>query len=203
MCASYEAKYKQEDISTLFNIQTPLFEFPFILFPRMDVPIIRLVADHKELLSARWGLLPSWVKDPERFRAATFNARAESISQTPSYRDAWRKRQRCILLVSRFFEWHSGADGKKTRYQLGLHDSDIFAVAGLWDHHEAEALESCTMMTTTANPLMARVHNKRPRMPVILKPEDYDSWLDPAVVVDERLFVPFDDVRMWARPVLG
>jgi putative SOS response-associated peptidase YedK len=150
----------------------------------------------------RWGLIPSWAKDPAAI-SHTINARAETVAEKPMYRSAFRAR-RCLLLVDGFYEWHAAQGAKaKQPYAIRARDGGGFALAGLWErwHRDgAEPITSCTIVTTTANATMAPIHD---RMPVILDPRDFDAWLDPETpAADLRaLLRPAPDDRLRAYPV--
>ena len=125
----------------------------------------------------RWGLVPSWAKDPS-IGYKTINARAETVANTPSFREPF-KSQRCLIPADGFYEWQRNGKTKQP-YCFEVNDSELFAFAGLWDswtNPHGELIESCTVLTTTPNSLLADIHD---RMPVILSPDDYDLWLDPA-----------------------
>jgi len=125
----------------------------------------------------RWGLIPSWAKDPA-IGNRLINARAETLADKPSFRTAF-KRRRCLIPADGFYEWRKDPGGKTPMY-VRLKSGDPFAFAGLWEawhSPEDETLLTCTIITTTPNSLMEKIHD---RMPVILKPDAYDRWLDPA-----------------------
>ena len=147
-----------------------------------------------------WGLIPSWAKDP-KIGAKMINARAETLSEKPSFRAAF-KRRRCLMLADGFYEWKKLAKGKQPMH-FSLQDHQPFGCAGLWEHWqsaEGSEIESCTVITTAANDLMRPVHD---RMPVILAPQDYDAWLDPQSSGDrlQNLLRPYAAAEMAAYPV--
>jgi len=132
----------------------------------------------------RWGLIPSWAKD-ERIGNRQINARVETVSEKPAFRDAFRHR-RCLVPGDGFYEW-SGAASPKQPYHIGLEDRGVFAFAGLWErwrNPSGRVIESCTVLTTEANGVLSELHS---RMPVIVDPESYALWLDPDVSDPERL----------------
>ena len=139
--------------------------------PTADVPVVRQNDGVRQLKLMRWGLLPSWTKDPMAM-PPLFNARADTVATKPSFRSAYKKR-RCIVPASGFYEWRK--EGKE-RWPLYFQRTDErpLAFVGLWEAWGD--VESCTIITTEANELMAPIHN---RMPVILARNDYDVWLDP------------------------
>ncbi len=159
------------------------------LLPRFNVapsqPVAVVVNDGRNTLDFyNWGLIPSWAKDT-RIGYKMINARGETLSEKPSFRNAY-KRRRCLLLSDGFYEWKHEGKEKQPVY-IHMADHEPFAFAGLWDVWNAPdggTIRSCTIITTEANDLMADVHN---RMPVILPFERYEDWLDPAERKPETL----------------
>jgi putative SOS response-associated peptidase YedK len=137
------------------------------------------------LTLTRWGLIPSWAKDPS-MGGRLINARAETLSGKPSFRDAYRKR-RCLIFADGFYEWKTG-EKAKTPFLLRMKSGSPFALAGLWerwqDRDSGREVLSSTIVTTGANGLVAPIHD---RMPVILGPEDYGVWLTPGRPDDAAL----------------
>lgn len=155
----------------------------------------------REVRAMRWGLVPSWAKDPA-IGHRTINARAETAATKPTFRKPFRER-RCLIVADGFYEW-AKAGGWKQPYYIRLGSGAPFAFAGLWDHWhptDGEPLESCTILTTAANAVVAPIHE---RMPVIVGGDDYRVWLDPAVRDVERLqplLRPYPADAMVAYPV--
>jgi putative SOS response-associated peptidase YedK len=149
----------------------------------------------------RWGLVPSWARDPA-IGNRMINARSETAATKPALRKPLRER-RCLILADGFYEWKREGS-RKQPYYIKLRDGEPFAFAGLWDRwHPAdgEPLETCTILTTTPNELVQTIHD---RMPVILPSSAYDPWLDPAVREVESLqalLVPYTAAEMIAFPV--
>ncbi|MGB9689461.1 SOS response-associated peptidase [Thermogutta sp.] len=144
----------------------------------------------REWAWVKWGLVPHWAEDPSGGNRL-INARAETVSTRPAFRTAARHR-RCLIPADGFYEWKASPSGKQA-YFVRLRGDKLFALAGLWDQWHSptgEILETCTILTVDPNPLVARFHN---RMPLILPPEAYDLWLNPAIV-------QFDKLRDWIRP---
>ncbi len=151
-----------------------------------------------------WGLIPSWAKD-NKGAYACINVRSDSVATKPSFRSAFKKR-RCLVLADGYYEWRK--EGKiKQPYLFEVDGGQSFAFAGLWEwwrppgDAEASALESCSLLTGEPNELQAKLHD---RMPIILDPAHYNTWLDPANENRERLqamLVPFPSERMTVRPV--
>jgi putative SOS response-associated peptidase YedK len=131
----------------------------------------------------KWGLIPSWVKDnksADEIRLKTFNARAESVEEKPSYSSSFRSK-RCIIPVKGFFEWQHSSTGKIPWY-IHRADNDIMSLAGLWsewsDTSTGETIATFSIITTIANDLMADIHNTKKRMPVVLERKSEAKWLD-------------------------
>jgi len=155
----------------------------------------------RELALLRWGLIPSWSKDPA-IGNRLINARAETAREKPSFRNAFR-RHRCLIPTNGFYEWQRQERGKQP-YFVRMRDGRPFAFAGLWDRWESAdegAIETCTILTTAPNAVLAPIHD---RMPVILPPAEYARWLDPGLLDTDSLgplLVPFPAEDMLALPV--
>jgi len=152
-----------------------------------------------------WGLIPFWVKDANLardIRMKTFNAKSESLGEKPSFRNSL-SRKRCIVLTSGFYEWHTEGN-KKTPYFIGLKDQTGFALAGLYDQwtnrETGEIIDTFTVITTRANPMMEEIHNLKKRMPVILTPGTEQKWLDLNIdPYKDNLFEPYPEELMFAE----
>ena len=137
---------------------------------------MRQIGAARELALLRWGLIPHWAKE-EKIGYRMINARAETVAEKPSFRVALRRR-RCLIPATGFYEWKAVPGGKQP-YNIQLVDGGLFAFAGLWERWQGDAgqvVESCTIIVTEANKAISPIHD---RMPVILDPSDYKSWLDP------------------------
>ena len=179
------------------------------LSPRYNIapsqPIAAVRTPHtgagRELALLRWGLIPSWSKDPA-IGNRLINARAETVQEEPSFRNAFR-RHRCLIPTNGFYEWQRRERGKQP-YFVRMRDGRVFAFAGLWDRWESpdkDVIETCTILTTAANTVLAPIHG---RMPVILPQAEYARWLDPALKDPDALsplLVPFPPEEMLAIPV--
>ncbi len=171
--------------------------------PSQSVAAIRAApaGSGRELALLRWGLIPSWSKDPA-IGNRLINARAETVREKPSFRSAF-KRHRCLIPANGFYEWQRQERGKQPFY-VRMRDGHLFAFAGLWDRWEGgeeAAVESCTILTTVANSALAPIHD---RMPVILPPGEYARWLDSCLEDTDslaNLLVPFPAEEMDAFPV--
>lgn len=149
----------------------------FNVAPRQRVPVVLAEEFRRVVRSMEWGLLPAWVKEREK-ALRPINARAETVAVKPSYRSALRAR-RVLVPADGFYEWRRTAGGGKEPVFFRPASGRPFAFAGLFDRWTAsgpEVLETFTLLTTTPNALVARVHD---RMPVILAEEDEEAWLDP------------------------
>lgn len=152
----------------------------FNVAPRSLQPVVRLDRDtgERELTVMRWGLIPYWSKDA-KMAYSTINAKAETVVTSAAFREAMKKR-RCLVPAEWFYEWQKVDAKTKQPFAIGLRDGGLFAFAGLWDAWKDRAtgqtIETYTVITTDANELMEKVHT---RMPVILRPQDYDRWIEP------------------------
>ncbi len=150
----------------------------------------------------RWGLVPSWAKDP-KVGHKMINARAETVAEKPSFQRPF-ERHRCLVPADGFYEWRTDPTrAAKIPMRVELTSKEPFAFAGLWDRWtdaEGRELRSFTILTTTANELVAKIYD---RMPVILRPEDEDQWLDPGAELAalKRMLVPYAGREMTAYAV--
>ncbi len=180
MCGRYTITSAPEAIRALFHYpEQPNFPPRYNVAPTQPIPIVRLVEGKRQFALVRWGLLPSWVKDPKNF-ALLINARGESVADKPAFRSAM-KRRRCLIPADGFYEWKA-VSGRKAPYFVRLKSGAPMAFAGLWETWtgpNGEELESAAIVTTEANRTLAPIHS---RMPVILAPEAFDLWLNTADV---------------------
>jgi len=181
VCGRYNLITDAEALIDFFEIDQVLVEAKglrprYNIAPGQSVPIIRNAGRGNELLLARWGLIPHWSREPGT-KYSTINARAETVAEKPSYRDAF-KRQRCLIPANGFYEWRRDGD-KKTPHHIHAPDNGLLAFAGVWDHwdKQGEGFDSCSIIVTTASRIMQPIHE---RMPVILNPAQYSTWLNPA-----------------------
>lgn len=162
--------------------EVPLLVPRYNIAPTQPVAAVRMggstAAPGRQLTELRWGLIPHWAKDPA-IGARMINARAETVTEKPAYKAALRRR-RCLIPADGFYEWRKHGR-RKQPYFITMQDDRLFALAGLWERWEGSDhsyIESCTVLTTEPNERVRPIHN---RMPVIVSPESYDLWLDPAV----------------------
>ena len=169
--------------------------------PSQSVGVIRVThAGHREFVALRWGLVPAWSPEP-RTAYSTFNARAETVADKPTYRHAFRRR-RCLIPADGFYEWRT-VGKRKQPYCIAPTDDEPFAFAGLWERWERDGtvVESCTIVVTTANATIAPLHD---RMPVILARADEALWLDPTQTdpaILQPLLIPCAPERLRVWPV--
>jgi putative SOS response-associated peptidase YedK len=168
--------------------------------PTQPVPVIRQSPKEpvRQLSLMRWGLIPSWAKDPSG-AAMMINARSETASIKPAYREPLRFR-RCLIPADGFYEWQRTGKSKQP-YCFEVNDGQLFAFAGIWDSWKDPSgswIRSCSILTTTVNAVTAPIHN---RMPVILAPDSYDRWLDPRAADASELLKPWDPRLMRSYPV--
>ena len=179
MCGRYTFKTRGQTVADLFGLlEEPDLEPRYNVAPTQQIPVVLEDSsdDGRTLEMMHWGLIPSWANDPS-IGSRMINARAETVSEKPSYRSAFKKR-RCLIVADGFYEWKK-TDAGKQPYYLRLKDESPFAFAGLWESwsmEEGEELRSATIITTEPNEVAAEIHN---RMPVILPPDLYDAWLEP------------------------
>lgn len=202
MCGRFTLTTPTQNLATLFDLErAPSLEPRYNIAPTQAVAVVRLTpAARREFTLMRWGLIPSWAKDPG-IGNSLINARAETVAEKPSFRSAF-KRRRCLIPADGFFEWQK-LEKRKQPYFIGLKDYRPFAFAGLWEHWEGgdgSVVDSCTIITTTANERVQMLHD---RMPVILQPADYADWLTPTTPVDLlfHLLRPYAAEEMIAFPV--
>lgn len=202
MCGRFTLITDIKAIAQNFGVEATLNAMPrYNVAPTQNVVAILNEDSSPHLALLRWGLIPAWAKD-ESIGSRMINARAETLAEKPSFKNLLRSR-RCLVVADGFYEWK--AEGKsKTPMYITLADNKPFAFAGLWDHWkdaEGEEVQSCTIITTEPNDLMASIHN---RMPAILRPGAYEDWLNPQLRDTDVLshwLTPYPTELMKARPV--
>src|SRR5437016_5228119 len=207
MCGRAKLETDVSEIKLVFRVPpeypTPNFAPSWNVAPTDNLPIIRYdaKAGSRTLDVMRWGLVPYWAKDL-KIGFSTINAMAETVYIKPVFREAFQRR-RCIVPVDNFYEWKKLGPKEKQPYAIALADRSLMALAGLWETWRSPAKEtvrSFTIVTTTPNELCADLHN---RMPVILSPDRWSTWLgeEPAdSAVLKSMLVPFPG-GMTAWPV--
>ena len=186
MCGRYSLTTPMEAVRRLFDFpERPDLAARVNIAPSQEVAAVRLGEGEtgtRHWVALRWGLIPSWANEPG-IGNRMINARAETLAEKPAFRAAFRRR-RCLIPADGFYEWKTER-GRKQPYRIALESGAPFAFAGLWGRWEGpkggaggdSGIESCTIVTTEANARLRTLHH---RMPVILAPEAYDLWLDPA-----------------------
>lgn len=201
MCGRFTNQAKYDEIEKEFKVaslNSRLLPPRFNIAPTQPIEVVSMPESVWILSQLRWGLIPFWAKD-EKIGNKLINARAETLSEKPSFREAFKSR-RCIIPASGFYEWKKQSDGAKQPFYFFLKDKKVFGFAGLWeswiDQKTGGRLESCAIVTTEANETLKPVHD---RMPVILKPENYTQWLDAKENDTEKLqkfLAPYPADRM-------
>jgi putative SOS response-associated peptidase YedK len=213
VCGRYVFTSPFEAIVRLFSVDelhAGPYEPRYNIAPTQDVPIVRnspFVGDGqagaavRELVLARWGLVPFWAKDISTGNRM-INARAETVAETPAFRAAFRKR-RCLVPADGFYEWKK-SEGAKQPWFIRARSGEPLAFAGLWELWDAKGVElrlqTCTIITTRANAFMAPLHA---RMPAVLQADAREPWLDADTPASELLGLlqPRDDDSLEAWPV--
>lgn len=214
MCAHNSMTKKIEELAARYGRKTDIIEAAReIIEEKYDIsvftwPRCAIVTNDQEIQLFRWGLIPYWVRrveDADKIKMKTFNARADSLFDKPSFREPARTR-RCLIPSTGFFEWRH-EKGKKIPYYIYLKEEPLFSLAGIYDvwrnPQTGEEVYTFSMVTTDANPMMEYIHNSTKRMPAILSPADEARWLAPgATQTDlETLLQPFDEKLMTAYPI--
>lgn len=188
MCGRYVLVSPTSSLVEAFSIT----ELPNLM-PRYNItpttPVLVLVDEKRHVRHMRWGLIPSWVKDPNDF-TLLINARSETVATKPSFRNAFRRR-RCIVPADGFYEWLR-RDGQKQPFFLSRADGAMMAMAAIWEvwmGPDGEEMESVALLTTAANDDLAPIHD---RMPVILEATCYDRWLSTPETQTDALTDLFD-----------
>ena len=209
MCGRFTQRFSWREVHALLSLSGPALNLRprYNVAPTQDVAAVRAEEDGRRLAMLRWGLIPSWAKDP-RIGSKLINARAETASTKPSFRAAFRGR-RCLVPADGFYEW-TGRGSVRQPWLIGLEGGAPFAFAGLWERwtvpeglelagslaarRPGDVVETCTILTTSAHEAVAAIHH---RMPVILPPEAFDSWLGGESVALE----PFAPPTLTVQPV--
>ena len=172
MCGRFVLSSDGDRLADHYGLDTvPVFSGGYNVAPSAPVPVVRLDSN-KEAAVCHWGFIPHWVKEPV---LKPINARAETLTDKPYFRDAFRRR-RCLVPANGYYEWRAALGGKQP-YFIRMAEADLFSLAGLWSAWQGPdgLVESCVIITTTASEELADIHD---RMPVIIAPEDYDGWLE-------------------------
>ena len=203
MCGRYDNLIPRDAYASLFRAaRLPLSNFPprYNVAPTDQIPIVRIDPRDgtRELVMARWGLIPFWMK--EKPRVPHINARAETVHKQPLFREAFAKR-RCLIPATGFYEWQQREDGKQP-FRFRRKDLEPFAFAGIWEFNRlgGEEVLSAAIIVGEPNAVVRDVHD---RMPVMLMPKDYDVWLGASAAPEDLLALlrPYDAELMEAYAV--
>lgn len=198
MCGRFQLSLKGKHISERFNVEVydKMYSPNFNCAPSQKLPVITNTA-LGELSFFKWGLIPFWAKDP-RIGSKLINARAETIQEKPSFKQAFVNR-RCLIPANGFYEWRNS---DKLPFRIFLKSEALFAFAGIWEiwkDAEERPIYTFSIITTSPNKLMESIHD---RMPVILPIEHEEAWLKEHNIVSlQKLLVPFDDSKMEAYAI--
>jgi putative SOS response-associated peptidase YedK len=201
MCGRYSLEAKSSDVVEAFELADAIsISARYNIAPTQVVPVVRLDPGTgvRQLQMIRWGLKPAWARGPRPI----INARSETVAQKPSFRSAFKHR-RCLVPATGFYEWQKLGSARQP-FCIRQRDGEVFAFAGIWDRcpdDEGNPVEAFAILTCRPNSTMQAIHD---RMPVILGPAAYSSWLDaevqsPGPLVD--LLAPAPEDRLTAYPV--
>lgn len=172
MCGRFTLRHPSRIKFERFNRSNLLPLVPrYNIAPSQNILTIVQRRDEREAELLQWGLIPSWSKDAKGF----INTRSETIADKPSFSESFQRR-RCLIPADGFYEWQRSGEIAQP-YYFQMHDETPFAFAGIWDEWQdnGKTIASCAIITTTANELLVSIHE---RMPVILRPESHDAWLN-------------------------
>ena len=176
MCGRYTLTKPLKTIMAHFEAQSFKGEYleRYNIAPTQLMPVVVAPDGQRKIEIMRWGLIPSWSKDPNT-QSLLINARAETTQEKPSFRSSFKKR-RCLVPADGFYEWTKGESGK-VPYRIYMTGEGLFAFAGIWSEwgKGEDSIRSFSIITTEANSKLKSLHD---RMPVILDPRDYATWLD-------------------------
>jgi len=205
MCGRYTLVHGLKELRDRFEFDPGDAELSprYNLAPGQMAPVVVMENGRRVLRMMKWGLVPFWADDP-KIGNRMINARGETVAQKPAFRRLL-KRRRCLVLADGFYEWRP-VPGRKGKFPMRIHlkKEPPFAFAGLcdtWKSQDGDELDTFTIITTSANEMIEPIHD---RMPVILNPEDEDTWLDPDLDDTETLvdlLKPFPPDRMGAYDV--
>lgn len=205
MCGRYRLSRRRQLVEEYFDTApwdddwSPRFN----IAPTQHVPVIRQHPKEpiRQISTMCWGLVPHWARDAS-VAGSTINARSETAATKPAFRDPLKFR-RCLIPADGFYEWQRTGT-RKQPFCFEVNQGELFAFAGLWDGSksaEGQWIKTCSILTTVPNAVTSTVHD---RMPVILRPDDYDLWLDPGmqhVAAILELLKPYDARLMHCYPV--
>lgn len=194
MCGRFVLAAPPEELRRVFGYpEQPNFPPRYNIAPTQPIAMVARFEGQRRFLLVRWGLIPSWVKDPAAF-TLLINARSETAAEKPAFRAAMKYR-RCLIPASGFYEWRRPASGPKEPFYIRPADGSIAAFAGLYETYSSKdgsEIDTAAILTTDANSSFSWIHD---RLPAVIPPAGFDAWLDPAVTADEarRFLTPVPD----------
>lgn len=203
MCGRFSLATTPAELARHFNFRHEVAIAPrYNIAPSQQIVVIRSGWNGNVISSVRWGLIPHWTKD-QKFSAKLINARAETVQEKPIFREAYQFR-RCLIPTTGFFEWKSEGS-RKQPYFIKMKNGRLFAMAGIWEAWQnpgGGTIESCAIITTAANTIVGKIHD---RMPAIFPENSYGLWL--SATADGKalheFLRPYDPFKMTAHPVSG
>ena len=201
MCGRFTNRLTWREIVALYRLSVPAnpernLPAHYNICPTDTIGAVIARDAKRDLAPMRWGLVPYWWKKRAKDTPATFNARAETVAEKAMFRDAFKGR-RCLIPASGYYEWKGTETGKQP-YYFTASDGSPLTIAGLWDEWKdietGERLKSCTMIITTANEFVSKIHD---RMPVLLQPKDFDAWLTGHAGIERLRPAANDYLQMW------
>jgi putative SOS response-associated peptidase YedK len=204
MCGLYSFRKSVDEARALFKyLEQAMFPPRQYVTPGSPIAIVREGYDKQvHFALVRWGFIPSWIKEVQPGRPL-INARAETVYQKPSFKNAIRRR-RCLIPADGFYEWQGDVPGKKQAYYIHRPDHALFAFAGIWEHWlgaDGSELESAAIITTEPGLPVATIHD---RGPVVIAPENFARWLDGSdEKVQDLLIAPPDDFWVMAKTTIA
>lgn len=198
MCGLYSLSKTPRETKAWFKYQEDE-DFPprAHVAPGQPIAVVRMENGARHFALVRWGFIPSWVKEVKPGKPL-INARGETVMEKPSFRNAMRRR-RCLVPADGYYEW-SGAEGRKVPFFVQQADRGLFALAGLWEHWmgaDGSELETATLMTIAPNAELSTIHD---RMPVVIAPGDYETWLTGEAEDAAKLIRPAPDGSFVMEP---
>jgi putative SOS response-associated peptidase YedK len=197
MCGRFSNRYTWKQLHDLYNIHASDdgdWSGRINIPPTEQIPVIRGTGGVRRLDMMRWGMVAPWAKEIGKW--ATHNAKIESVEEKATFKNAWNRRQYCLIPAEAFYEWRKP---EKTSFAIGLANGGPMAFAGLWEASKIDGgmVLSCTLLTRSPNPFMAPIHD---RMPIIVDEVDYDGWLGNSHAGDVgRILqgIPPERMRVW------
>lgn len=200
MCGRFALARTPDELTPIFNLAECVDLAPrYNIAPATDMAVVRhSPAGTRVLHSLRWGLVPHWIKDPT-IGSRLINARAESVQDKPAFRGAFQKR-RCLIPADGFFEWQRQGD-RKQPFFFSSPAGQVLAFGGLWESWQASdggLLRTACILTTAANQGVGAIHD---RMPLLLAPEDWATWLEGTQAEAQALLRPSPEAALRSWPV--